>query len=339
MSTPTTPAVHLGDGTNNAAIKAASTAPSATDAALVVSLSPNSPGQGPATIPAATVMQNAAVASGNGTSLPVTGYGGAIINIVSSPSMSGGTTVNFEASVDDTTWVAINAQQIGGTTSIATTTTADGDFRLNVAGYKSIRARISAYSAGTVTIKGYVSVVVPAQTTANVNIIGINGVAPVTATVGAAVPAALVYEGGICKTGNPANAADGNLVGIMLDKAGRTVVTIGNTRESTLSQYTALAANTETTIVTAGAAGVFNDIDYIILSTAGSAAATLSIKDGTGGTTKLVINYPDAALAPGGVLQLNFKPPLAQASSAANWTVTNSVSTATNITVGYTKNL
>jgi hypothetical protein len=103
----------------------------------------------------ATIMQNAAVANGNGTSLDVTGYPVALLNIVSSPSMSGGTTINFEASVDDTTWVSIAAHQIGVNGSLESTATADGDFRLATAGYKSIRARISAYSAGTITIKGY----------------------------------------------------------------------------------------------------------------------------------------------------------------------------------------
>jgi hypothetical protein len=110
------------------------------------------------TTPSIATMQNAAVASGNGTKLPVAGYATAVLNIVSSPAMSGGTTVNFEASVDDTTWVAITATQIGVTGSLATSTTADGDFRISCAGYKSLRARISGYSAGTVTVKGYASV-------------------------------------------------------------------------------------------------------------------------------------------------------------------------------------
>jgi hypothetical protein len=108
-----------------------------------------------ATPPSATTMQAAATGSGNGTNLPVTGHAVAILNVVSSVAMSGGTTVNFEASVDDTTWVSITASQIGVTGNLVTSTTADGDFRLSVAGYKSVRARISAYSAGTVTVKGY----------------------------------------------------------------------------------------------------------------------------------------------------------------------------------------
>ncbi len=120
--------------------------------------------ESPATPPSATTMQNAAVANGNGTSLPVTGYATAVLSVVSSIAMSGGTTINFEASVDDTTWVTILAHSLG-TPSLSGTTTIDGDFRLSVAAYKSIRARISGYSAGTVTVKGYVAEQTPGLTT------------------------------------------------------------------------------------------------------------------------------------------------------------------------------
>jgi hypothetical protein len=101
-----------------------------------------------------TVLQTAATASGNGTSMDVSGYGTAIFHIVSSVAMSGGTTVNFEATCDDTNWVAVSAQK-SGTATTATTATADGDYRADVTAFKSIRARISAYSAGTTTITGY----------------------------------------------------------------------------------------------------------------------------------------------------------------------------------------
>jgi hypothetical protein len=106
------------------------------------------------TVPSGTTMQNGATANGNGSSLNVSGYATAILNVTASVAMSGGTTINFEGSVDDTTWVSILAQSVG-TSSFATSTTVTGDFRLNVAGYKSVRARISAYSAGTITVKGY----------------------------------------------------------------------------------------------------------------------------------------------------------------------------------------
>lgn len=111
-----------------------------------------------ATMPAATAMQTAAVANGNGTILTVLGYATAILQVKSSVAMSGGTTVNFEVSADaGVTWVPISGHQVGDKGSLVNTVTFDGDFRFNVAGFSQLRARISAYSAGTVTITGYVT--------------------------------------------------------------------------------------------------------------------------------------------------------------------------------------
>lgn len=111
--------------------------------------------QSAATVPTATTMQSAATANGNGTNLNVQGYATAILNIASSPSMSGGTIINFEASTDDSEWQPILAHQIGVQGNQVLTTSTDGDYRINCSGFKSIRARISGYSAGAVTVKGY----------------------------------------------------------------------------------------------------------------------------------------------------------------------------------------
>lgn len=107
-------------------------------------------------VPATVTMQSAAVANGNGTTLTTTGYATAILSVTGS--MSGGTTVNFEASIDGTTWVGINGASPAGTV-LATNTTSIGDFVVNVAGYNNLRARIGAYSSGTVTVNGCLSVV------------------------------------------------------------------------------------------------------------------------------------------------------------------------------------
>ncbi len=109
-------------------------------------------------MPSGVTMQNAATANGNGTSLTSTGYATAILNITASVAMSGGTTINFEASVDGTTWVSILGTQVG-TSTAATSTTSVGDWVFNISGYNNLRARISAYSAGTITVKGFLSVV------------------------------------------------------------------------------------------------------------------------------------------------------------------------------------
>ena len=161
---------------------------------------------------------------------------------------------------------------------------------------------------------------------------------PGASTLAAAVPTKGMYVSGIATTANPANATAGNSVGLMMDKAGRTVVVPSQVRELVASQQTNIAASSETTIVTAGGAGVFNDITDIIITTAGAAAQTITIKDATAGTTRFVLNYPNAAIAPGAPLVLHFSPPLSQAAAAANWTATQSTTTASNYTVVYVQN-
>lgn len=122
-----------------------------------------------ATRPTGTTMQSGAVANGNGTNLAVTGYGTALLSITASVTMSGGTTINFEASTDDTTFVPIQAQLLG-TNTVAVSTTTTGDYRLDCSGFKSIRARISAWSAGTISILGYVLASPPSTIAVNANL-------------------------------------------------------------------------------------------------------------------------------------------------------------------------
>lgn len=108
-------------------------------------------------------------------------------------------------------------------------------------------------------------------------------------------------------------------------------------RENVSVQATTLAAGTETTFITAGTAGVFNDLTGLVITTAGLVAATITIKDATSGTTRLILDYPNAALAPGAPLVLMLDPALPQAVAANNWTVTNSVATTTHITAVFVR--
>jgi hypothetical protein len=96
-------------------------------------------------------------------------------------------------------------------------------------------------------------------------------------------------------------------------------------------QYTALAASGETTIVSAQA-GFRRALAGLLITTAGAAAATLTLRDGTGGTTVAVINYPNAAVAPGTPFVWVPPQPIAPQAVNTNWTIQNSVTTATNIT-------
>lgn len=124
------------------------------------------------TAPVATTMQNAAVANGNGTSLNVAGYTTAVLDINCSVACSGGTAINFEGNTDSAggnAWVALSAL-LKGTATIATSATTSGDWSINVAGYALVRARISAYSAGTITVKGYQTTADEPRLAANTNL-------------------------------------------------------------------------------------------------------------------------------------------------------------------------
>jgi hypothetical protein len=181
------------------------------------------------------------------------------------------------------------------------------------------------------------AVVTAAAGVQKVGIVG-NAGAIFDAATGAAVPANGLFIGGRAATANPANATGGNLTGLMVDHAGRQVVTHGQIRELIGIQQTNVAVNTETTIITAGGAGVFNDLVALIITTAGAAAQTITIKDATAGTTRFILNYPNAAIAPGSPLILSLGFAIPQAAANANWTVTQSLATACNYTAVFLKN-
>jgi len=98
--------------------------------------------------PGTATMQNAAVATGNGTALPVSGYGAACCQVT-------GTfvgTVVFEGTADGVNWVAIPAIARGA--SMVFSASAPGLYDIDCRGLVSIRARISSYTSGSITVVG-----------------------------------------------------------------------------------------------------------------------------------------------------------------------------------------
>lgn len=80
----------------------------------------------------------------------------------------------------------------------------------------------------------------------------------------------------------------------------------------------------ETTIVPADPAGR-NQLVGLVITTPNAAAGTITIKDSTGGTARFVIDYPNAATAPGAPCVIDFKwPVMQQAGLNNNWTATPS---------------
>jgi len=103
-----------------------------------------------------TTLQSGAVANGNGTNMAVGGLSSAIFAVNCSVTCSGGTTINFEGSDASTNWAALSAVQVGtATIASAVVNQASGSvtfWQAPIGAFVNIRARISAYSAGTITV-------------------------------------------------------------------------------------------------------------------------------------------------------------------------------------------
>jgi hypothetical protein len=104
-----------------------------------------------------TILQSAAVAVGNGTAVVPTNSDEGAFTLLTLQIVGITTaTITWEASVDGTNYVAVNARNVN-TQVVATTATADGLYRINATGYFSLRARISAWTSGTIYVYGLLS--------------------------------------------------------------------------------------------------------------------------------------------------------------------------------------
>lgn len=146
----------------------------------------------------------------------------------------------------------------------------------------------------------------------------------------AAVPANAVQQGARAATAYPTAVTDGQLVAPMADKAGRQVTVPNVPRDLTGTASVNASAASGTSLVAAGATGVFNDIISLVITNETSTATIVSLTDGT--TT-----YKFALAANGGIV-LNFSTPLPAASSATAWTCGNSATVALDYVVIYAKN-
>ena len=98
------------------------------------------------------VLQSAAVATGNGNAVSVGGMSKIAIQVVGITVA----TVTFEATIDGTNWVSLSGLNVASAAAISTLA-ADGIFSATVSGLTSVRARISAWTSGTITATAIVS--------------------------------------------------------------------------------------------------------------------------------------------------------------------------------------
>ena len=104
-----------------------------------------------------TTLQSAAVATGNGTALDVKGWTLANLQVLGITSA----TITFEATIDGTNYVAVRAKNLN-TGAISTTATANGIYSVDVSGLSLFRARISAWTTGTLYVYARSASIAPA---------------------------------------------------------------------------------------------------------------------------------------------------------------------------------
>lgn len=122
--------------------------------------------------------------------------------------------------------------------------------------------------------------------------------------------------GAVARTTNRTAVADGDRVNLAADDMGRLVTVAGQVRDLVVQQTTAIANSTaETTILTAGAAGVFHDLTHMTITNATATAVVVTLRDATLGTAVGIYN-----VAASGGLTVSFTRPFKQTTAANNWT-------------------
>jgi len=142
-----------------------------------------------------------------------------------------------------------------------------------------------------------------------------------------------VYIGGQARTTNPTSVSDATAVRAIYDKSGKQVV-VPAIRELVVKNNITLTNTSETTLLAAGAAGVYHDITHLTMSNCGP-DSRVDIRDATGGT--VLQSFYLAASGGGAVLSLNT--PMIQTTAANNWTAQASAASDIRISVQAVKNL
>jgi len=98
----------------------------------------------------AFTFQDGVVITTTGTAMTVGGYptvGVQVEGIVTA-------TVTWQATIDGSTWYALKDSTDVTSGTAAATATADGLFRINTKGWGQLRANVTSWTSGTITIKG-----------------------------------------------------------------------------------------------------------------------------------------------------------------------------------------
>jgi hypothetical protein len=229
------------------------------------------------------------------------------------------------------TWVS-NITQFGGT-NISTGVGAGGAGipRVTV----SNDSNILATQSGTWTVQpGNTANTTPWLTTAR--IVGNTGATlDVVSSQNAAMPTNMLVFGGEYNT-TPTAITSGNCSPLQVDTRGR-LISVNSLRANKGVQKTSITVATETTVVTAGAAGVFQDVYAITVTNKSATSVFVDFKDATAGTTRMTLAAP-ANDTRGFTVTADSA--MVQAAAANNWTATvSSAVTSIEITMLFVSNV
>ena len=122
--------------------------------------------------------------------------------------------------------------------------------------------------------------------------------------------------GGQARTTNPTAVADSDRTNAVFDDLGRQVVILNHVRDLVTQNTGSVGTTTETTILSAGAAGVFHDLVSLDFTNASATAVRVDVRDVTAGTVRMSFNLA----ANGGVAKV-YVTPWTQTTAANNWTM------------------
>jgi hypothetical protein len=189
----------------------------------------------------------------------------------------------------------------------------------------------NAAGASAVNVQdGGNSITVDGTVSANLNA-GANNIGDVDVLSGPTGASALQHQGEVAHDGvdannptkiggqarqtNPAAVADLDRTNAIFDDVGRQIVVLNHARDLVTKNKITLSSTTETTLLAAGAAGVFHDLTLLVITNSSATAVRVDIRDATAGTTVMEI-----AIAANGGAVIPFSTPLPQAAAANNWT-------------------
>ena len=193
---------------------------------------------------------------------------------------------------------AVTVDNLGGASAVPIQ---DGGNSITVDGTVSV-----AYGSGTFPVSGTI--------TANAG----TGTRVITGDVAhdAADSGSPLKVGGKAVVATPTKVAANDRVDAWFDLHGRQIVRQHGPRDRCVHNTITLTTTGETTLLAAGAAGVFRDLVMLIVSNGSDVDQLIEIRDATGGTVRIPIHLATG----GGGAVIPFPVPVNQALAANNWT-------------------